>query len=41
MLGLGLVAEAKRTHKPKAPADTADCKTDADCVLVPGRLLLV
>ena len=35
ILGLGLVAEAKRAHKPKTPADTADCKTDADCVLVP------
>jgi ribosomal protein L32 len=36
ILGLTLGAEAKRTHKPKAaPAAAADCKTDADCVLVP------
>jgi hypothetical protein len=36
VVGLGLSAEAKRTHKSKAaPAATADCKADADCVLVP------
>ncbi len=35
-LGLRLDAQAKRAHKPKsAPAAAADCKTDADCVLVP------
>ena len=36
LLGLRLDAQAKRAHKPKAaPAASADCKTDADCVLVP------
>ncbi len=36
VLGLRLDAQAKRTHKPKAaPGASADCKTDADCVLVP------
>ena len=36
ILGLRLDAQAKRAHKPKAaPAASADCKTDADCVLVP------
>ncbi len=36
ILGLRLDAEAKRAHKSKAaPATAADCKTDADCVLVP------
>jgi hypothetical protein len=36
VVGLGLSAEAKRTHKSKAaPAATADCRADADCVLVP------
>jgi hypothetical protein len=36
VLGLSLDAEAKRAHKPKAaPAGETDCKTDADCVLVP------
>jgi hypothetical protein len=35
-LGLQLDAQAKHAHKPKAaPAAAADCKTDADCVLVP------
>ncbi|HVZ70741.1 MAG TPA: hypothetical protein VHJ20_00065 [Polyangia bacterium] len=33
MLG-GSFAEAKRSHKGKAPAASADCKTDADCVVV-------
>jgi hypothetical protein len=36
ILGLRLDAQAKRTHKSKAaPAASTDCKTDADCVLVP------
>ena len=37
VIGLGLGAEAKRGRaKAKAaPAATSDCKTDADCVLVP------
>jgi hypothetical protein len=35
-LGWGLDAQAKRAHKAKtAPAAETDCKTDADCVVVP------
>jgi hypothetical protein len=36
LFGFGLGAEAKRARRAKpAPAATGDCKTDADCVLVP------
>jgi hypothetical protein len=33
--GVPFLAQAKHTrHAKRAPADTADCKTDKDCVLV-------
>ena len=37
LLGLRLGAEAKRVRKgaKAAPAPSAECKTDADCMLVP------
>src|SRR4051794_20548342 len=36
LFGFGLGAEARRARKAKpAPAASSDCKTDADCVLVP------
>jgi hypothetical protein len=36
LLAFGLGAEARRARKAKpAPTGTTDCKTDADCVLVP------
>src|SRR5215813_9388426 len=38
VLGLALGAQAKRSRGSKsAPASTADCKTDSDCVLVPDE----
>jgi hypothetical protein len=35
LLGVSWLAEAKRGRKKAPAASTADCKTDADCVLVP------
>jgi hypothetical protein len=38
LFGLMMGAEAKRAHKGKpAPANSADCRTDEDCVLVPDE----
>lgn len=36
LLGFGVGAQARRARKAKpAPAATSDCKTDAECVVVP------
>jgi hypothetical protein len=35
LLAIAVGAQAKKGRGKSAPASTADCKTDADCVLVP------